>query len=92
MAMGSNTGDGRSAPSSNNGKALGPRAGVGNVGAGQPQSTAGKAPPFDPSKQVRTQPGSTRMNEVAGSVPPGGPSVLPPMPAASKSFKLGGGA
>lgn len=73
MASGSTPGNGSTSPfGDGNGKAGGGRTGVGAVGSGTPQSTAGKAPPFDPTKQPnRVQPNYSDA-DIAASEPAGG--------------------
>lgn len=51
---------------------LGPRAPVGNVGAGVPSSTAGKAPPFNAATNVPPPQAAYNASEIAGSTVDGG--------------------
>ena len=72
---GNQSGSGNSSPfGAGNGKAAGSRATIGSPGSGQPQSTAGKAPPLPyVGAQKATQGPSTRQQQQSGSQVPGGP-------------------
>lgn len=65
--------DGKSAPGGDGkGGLTAGRAPVGNVGAGMPASTAGKAPPFNPVTHGPPPQGSYNASAIAGSTVEGG--------------------
>ena len=72
MASGSTPGNGRTSPfGDGKGGISGGRAPIGNPGGGEPSSTAGKSPPFNPSTQTRVQPTYSDA-DIKATEPPGG--------------------
>jgi len=72
MASGSTPGNGKTSPFGDGKGGLGSaRAPIGSVGTGEPSSTAGKAPPFDPRTQTRMQPSHSDA-DIKATEPPGG--------------------